>query len=144
MKPLEKITFFATRCNASIIFHLLLLKSFTKPTTTPTLAMLVNKTIFNGSHVNTGFEFLQCEAPIPSPRRGALVGLAPSNWNMKHYKLVEFLSIIRMSSHPHKCKGPLHKRKDPLLKTFCRRFCEAHSCGVTVARIQSPVYNNHY
>jgi len=34
---------------------------------------------------------------------------------MKHYKLVGVLSIIRMSSPPHKCKTPL-------LKTFCRRF----------------------
>jgi len=38
--------------------------------------------------------------PVPSPRR-AFVGLAPQtklqgpqNWNLKHYKSVEFLSIL--------------------------------------------------
>jgi len=39
---------------------------------------------------------------------------------MKHYKSVEFLSIFRMSSPPH-------KRKAPLLKTFWRRFCGSSS-----------------
>jgi len=34
---------------------------------------------------------------------------------MKHYKLVEFLSNLNV-------KPPLHKRKDPLLTTFWRRF----------------------
>ena len=44
--------------------------------------------------------------PVPSPW-GASVGLypqtklqAPPNWNVKHYKSVEFLSIFRMSSPP--------------------------------------------
>jgi len=70
--------------------------------------------------------YLSCNAPRlkPSPfaTGGGLVGLfpqtklqAPSHCNMKHYKSVEFLSIFRMST-------PLHKRKDPLLKTFWRRF----------------------
>jgi len=35
---------------------------------------------------------------------------------MKHFKSVQILSNFRMSS-------PLHKRKEPLLKTFWRRFC---------------------
>jgi len=38
------------------------------------------------------------------------------NWNVKHYKSVEFLSIFRMSSHPA-------EPQSPLLKTFWRRFC---------------------
>ena len=31
---------------------------------------------------------------------------APPNWNMKHYKSVEFLSIFRMSSPPHRNAKP--------------------------------------
>jgi len=44
--------------------------------------------------------------------RGALVGLAPtnkapspSNWNMKHYKLVEFLSNLNVKPPLHECKA---------------------------------------
>jgi len=37
---------------------------------------------------------------------GALVGLSPPNWNMKHYKSVEFCQIWISS--------PLHKRKASL------------------------------
>ena len=50
-------------------------------------------------------------------RKGALVGLAPKqsskypNWNMKHYKSAELLSILECQAHPH-------KRKSPRLKTF--------------------------
>ena len=47
---------------------------------------------------------------------GALVDLAPQNkaprplnWNMKHYKSVEFLSNFRMSSNPAQTYSPLLK-----------------------------------
>jgi len=47
---------------------------------------------------------------VPSPR-GALVGLvpqtklqAPTNWNMKHFKLVEFLANLN-------AKPPIHEHK---------------------------------
>ena len=50
---------------------------------------------------------------VPSPR-GVLLGLCPQtilqatpNWNMKHYKLVEFWSLLNV-------KPPLHERKAPL------------------------------
>jgi len=49
---------------------------------------------------------------------GGFGGLSPPNkapsipnWNMKHYKSVEFLSIFRMSS-------PSAQTQSPLLKTF--------------------------
>jgi len=49
---------------------------------------------------------------VPSPW-GALVGLAPqtkpqaqTNWNMKHYKAVECLSIFRMSSPSAQTQSP--------------------------------------
>jgi len=55
---------------------------------------------------------------------GALVVLAsqtkfqaPPNWNVKHYKLVEFWLIL-CQAHPHKRKAPPQNRKAPLLKTF--------------------------
>ena len=55
-------------------------------------------------------------SPVATGGVGALVGLAPPeqsskppNWNMKHYKSVEFLSIFRMSSSPNKRKAPLLK-----------------------------------
>jgi len=41
---------------------------------------------------------------------------AHPNWNMKHYKSVEFLSIFIMSSHPP-------ETQTPLLKTFWWWFC---------------------
>ena len=47
---------------------------------------------------------------------------SPPNWNTKHYKSVEILSIFGVSSPPHKPKAPPQKRKPPLLKTFWRRF----------------------
>ena len=50
--------------------------------------------------------------PVPSPR-GSFGGLSslnnapsPRNWNVKHYKSVEFLSIFRMSSHPAQTQSP--------------------------------------
>jgi len=50
---------------------------------------------------------------VPSPR-GDLVGLAPQtklqappNWNVKHYKLVEFLSNLNV-------KPPVRERKPPI------------------------------
>ena len=61
---------------------------------------------------------------INQPRRhGGFGGLshpqtklqAPPNWNMKHYKLVEFLSNLNV-------KSPLNERTAPLLTTFWRRF----------------------
>ena len=63
--------------------------------------------------------------------RGALVGLAPtnkapspSNWNMKHYKLVEFLSNLNVKPPLHECKAlPRTNVKSPLLTTFWRRLC---------------------
>jgi len=52
----------------------------------------------------------------------ALAGLVPKqysktppNWNMRHYKSVEFFQFSE-------CQALLHKRKVPLLKTFWRRF----------------------
>ena len=50
--------------------------------------------------------------PVPSPRRIFRVrsppnkAPSPPNWNMKHYKSVEFLSIFRMSSHPAQTQSP--------------------------------------
>jgi len=41
---------------------------------------------------------------------------APLNWDMKHYKWVEFLSIFGMSS------PPTAQTQSPLLKTFWPRF----------------------
>ena len=65
---------------------------------------------------------------VPSPR-GAFLGLAPQtklqapqNWNMKKYKLVEFLSIWNGELSPHERKAPSHKRKAPLLTTSWLRF----------------------
>jgi len=59
---------------------------------------------------------------VPSPR-GDFWGFIPHkqssnppNWNMKHYKLVEFLSIFRVSRPPHKPKAPPEKRKAPYWK----------------------------
>jgi len=65
------------------------------------------------------FDF--CPQPAQSRRRGeAWVGLSPprqsckpSNGNMKYYKSVEFLSILRMSSPT----AP-YKHEVPLFKTF--------------------------
>ena len=61
---------------------------------------------------------------VPSPR-GALVGLAPQtklqppkNWNMKHYKLAEFLSSLNVKPLLNERNPPRHKRKAPLLTTF--------------------------
>ena len=45
------------------------------------------------------------------------------NWNMKHYKLVEFLSKLNVKPPLHERKAPPHKGKAPLLTTFWRRFC---------------------
>ena len=52
---------------------------------------------------------------------GCFWGLSPPNWNMKHYKSVEILSIFRVSSPPQ-------KRKASVLKTFWRRFCSEQAC----------------
>jgi len=60
---------------------------------------------------------------------GALNGLSPPNkapsppnWNMKQYRLREFLSPLNV-------KPPLHERKPPLLTPFWRRFCiRKHKC----------------
>ena len=74
-------------------------------------------------------------SPVLSPW-GILVGLAPQtklqatpNWNMKHYKSVEFFSIFRLSSPLQNCKAPCRNAKPPRrnvkpsLKTSWRRFC---------------------
>jgi len=60
--------------------------------------------------------------PVPSPR-GSIGGLSlpnkapsPQNWNRKHYKSVEFLSIFRMSSHPAQTQSPP-------IENFWRQFC---------------------
>jgi len=73
--------------------------------------------------------------PVPLPR-GGLLSLrpqtklqAPPIWNMKHCKLVEFLSIWMSSPPLHERKDPPHNRKASLLTTFWRRFC----CRLTVA-----------
>jgi len=57
---------------------------------------------------------------VPSPR-GALVSLGPQtklqaspNWNMKHYKLVEFLSNLNV-------KHPCTNVKPPFWRQFCFR-----------------------
>ena len=67
-------------------------------------------------------QYLHYIHSVPSPR-GALVGLAPPNkapsppnWNIKHYKFVEFLSNLNV-------KPPLHERKPSLLTPFWPRFC---------------------
>jgi len=56
---------------------------------------------------------------VPSPR-GALVGLSssnkapsPPNWNMKHYKLVEYLSNLNVKPPRTNVKSSPHKRKAP-------------------------------
>ena len=61
---------------------------------------------------------------VPSPR-GALVELAsqtklqvPPNRNMKHYKLVEFLSNLNVKPPPHERKAPPRTRKTPLIDDF--------------------------
>jgi len=61
---------------------------------------------------------------------GAFVGLAspnktprPPNWNLEHYKSVEFLSILNIKPPSINAKPPPHKRKAPLLTTFWRRLC---------------------
>ena len=46
----------------------------------------------------------------------------PPNWNMTHYTSVEFLSIFRMLTPPHKPKALL-------LKTFWRRFRCGYEAG---------------
>jgi len=83
---------------------------------------------------------------VPSPR-GALVCLSPQtklqaspNWNLKHYKSVEFLSILNVKPTLPERKPPPHKRKASLLTTFWRRFClrwhEFSSCTSTNKRAQ--------
>jgi len=50
-----------------------------------------------------------CSKPVPSPRGGLAPETklqAPPNWNMKHYKSVEFLSIFRVSSPPAETQNP--------------------------------------
>jgi len=48
----------------------------------------------------------------------------PTNWDMKHYKSVEFLSNLNVKPPLHRRKAPpSHKRKVPLFTTFWRRFC---------------------
>ena len=64
-------------------------------------------------------------------KRVTLVGLSPqtklqdpTNWDMKHYKSVEFLSNLNVKPPLHRRKAPpSHKRKVPLFTTFWRRFC---------------------
>jgi len=66
----------------------------------------------------------------PATGGQSLVGLAPQtkiqappNYNMKHYKLVEFLSKLNVKPPWPKRKVPPHKRKALLLTTFWQRFC---------------------
>ena len=43
---------------------------------------------------------------------------------MKHYKSVECLLNLNVKPRQHKRQTPPHKRKDPLVTTFWRRFCK--------------------
>ena len=43
----------------------------------------------------------------PVATTGGFGGIIPPNWNMKHCKLVEFLSNLYVKSSPHKRKAPL-------------------------------------
>jgi len=52
--------------------------------------------------------------PVPLPR-GGFWGLSPPNWNMKHYKSVEILSIFRVLS-------PLAKTQSPPIENFLASF----------------------
>jgi len=71
---------------------------------------------------------LRSRLSVPSPWRGVFVLRPPKlssklpNWNMKHYKSVEFFQIWT-SSPLQKRKVSLNKRKADLLTTCWRRFC---------------------
>ena len=74
--------------------------------------------------------------------RGALVGLArpnkapsPPNWNLKHHKSVEFLSIFIVKPPLHERKAPPYNRKAPLLMTFWGRFCVRPSTCFVLAYV---------
>ena len=60
----------------------------------------------------------------------------PSNWIMKPYKSVEFLSNFRISS-------PLNRHKAPLFKTFWRRFCTEGE-AIKQLRALETYKKNHY
>ena len=70
-------------------------------------------TMLSRSHRHGGFGGLI--PPHKAPR--------PQNCNVIHYKSVEFLSNLKMSSPTHKHRSPSYKCKASLLKTFWRRFC---------------------
>jgi len=68
--------------------------------------------------------------PVPLPRGGHWWAYPPnkapsppSNWNMQHYKTVEFWQFLECQTPPRKRKPPTQKRKTPLLKTFWGQFC---------------------
>ena len=68
---------------------------------------------------------------VTSPRGGGAFGglsppnktPSPPNWNTKHYKSVEILSMFRVSSPPAQTQSTPAEMQRPLLKTFWRRFC---------------------
>ena len=69
--------------------------------------------IMNGSVMNGSVTNVVCSVPSPQGGFGGLScpnkGLSPPNWNVKHYKSVEVLSIFRMTSpHPQNRKGSLY------------------------------------
>ena len=81
---------------------------------------------------------LWCYVPVPSPRV-FFGGLSPPNWNMKHDKLVEFLSNFYVKLPVHESKALPHKRKVPILKPFWRRFCyvqDENRTGYPIALVQ--------
>jgi len=62
---------------------------------------------------------------------------APPNWNMTHYKPVEFLSVFRMSSPPEQTHSLPTETQSPLLKTFWRRFwCKHCNIKFIIERIE--------
>jgi len=93
------------------------------------LKIFENKTkeiIFSTSRISTSPRHKVYSVPLP---REGFSGLSPAkeapsppNWNMKHYKLVEFLSNLNAKPPLHERKAPSPKRKAPLLTTFWRRF----------------------
>ena len=80
---------------------------------------------------------------VPSPQ-GSFGGLSspnkapsPPNWNMKHYKSVEFLSIFRISSHPAQTQNP-HTNANPPIEIFLATVLPQPSATATDCKSGVP------
>ena len=78
--------------------------------------------------------YLVCSSgTVPSPRGEALVGLAPPNWNIKRYELLEFLSNLNVKPPCMNVKPPRTSVNPPYERlsgdgSGYRHVCRRHFC----------------